>query len=177
MLLKQGCCAAEQGSHNVETFSAPCPSSEEAEGAQGALRGHRWDSWPQLTRGISHTVWHHAQHANWREEGETFAVMIVIFPCPCHSWWSPTLLGTPACPWEVMKEVFILLCLCTTFALAVKLSLSQLTDFLFLFQGFPPSHWRSEWAAGGISCCLGLNHDNGKQATDGKIYWTSSPFR
>jgi len=33
-----------------------------AEDTQEVGRGHSWDSWPQLTEGISHTIQRHAQH-------------------------------------------------------------------------------------------------------------------
>jgi len=34
---------------------------------QEAGRECRQDSWPKLTKGIFHTIWHHAQHINWGE--------------------------------------------------------------------------------------------------------------
>lgn len=40
---------AEQSLHRVQGFSAPHPTSKEAGGEQGVGRGHRRDSWPQLT--------------------------------------------------------------------------------------------------------------------------------
>lgn len=33
------------------------PTSKEAGDARGAGRGRSWDSWPQLAKGMSHTVW------------------------------------------------------------------------------------------------------------------------
>ena len=48
--------------------SSPHPTSEEAGGAQEVGRGHSRDSWPQLTKGIFHTVWRHAQHIKLGEE-------------------------------------------------------------------------------------------------------------
>ena len=38
------------------------PTSEEAGGAQGVGRGPGQDSWPQLTKGIFHTVWCHTRY-------------------------------------------------------------------------------------------------------------------
>jgi len=52
-----------------------CPTSEQAGGAQEAGRGHRWDSRPQLTQGIFHAIWCHAQHTKLVEEERWGGVM------------------------------------------------------------------------------------------------------
>lgn len=40
-------------------------TSEQAGREQGAGRQHSWDSWPQLTKAISLTMWWCAQQENW----------------------------------------------------------------------------------------------------------------
>lgn len=49
--------------------SCPHPTSEDAEGAQGARKEHSQESWAPLTTGISQSVWHNAQHMELQEEG------------------------------------------------------------------------------------------------------------
>jgi len=47
------------------------PSHQQAAwGCTTSWEGHGWDSWPQLTKQISHTIWHHAQRIKQREEEE-----------------------------------------------------------------------------------------------------------
>lgn len=38
------------------------PTSKWARGAQAFWRRHGWDSWPQLSKGIVHNLWHHVQY-------------------------------------------------------------------------------------------------------------------
>lgn len=63
-LIIQGCLgyywAALAQSQDIFCFSAHL-SSKQAGGAQGAGRGHSWDTWAQLTMEIFHTVWYHPQ--------------------------------------------------------------------------------------------------------------------
>jgi len=38
-----------------------CPANKWVRGAQEVGRGHSWDSWLQIIKGISHSIWCHAQ--------------------------------------------------------------------------------------------------------------------
>jgi len=73
---------------------SPHPTSEQPGGAPGTERGHSRDSWPQLAKGISHTVRRRAQQIKLVEEGKggTFRVMASVFPSNRHVGWSPALL-------------------------------------------------------------------------------------
>ena len=95
---------------------SPHPTSEEAGGAQGVWSGHSWDSWPQLTKGISHTIWHHAQHIELGGGGGSRGHL---------EWWHLSsqvtimhgvlLSGdgwTPACQQELVNEFLVSLCVC-----------------------------------------------------------------
>jgi len=44
------------------------PANEKAWTAQEAGKGHSWDNWPKLAKGIFHTIWRHAQHIKLGEE-------------------------------------------------------------------------------------------------------------
>ena len=87
--------------------SSPHPTSEQAGGAQEAGRGHSQDSWPQLTKGMSHTIGHHAQHIKLGEEevgGWTFGVCPPKYTIMCdgaqHSWgWLITCLPMGSSEW------------------------------------------------------------------------------
>ena len=112
------------------------PTSEEAGGAQEAGRGHSWDSWPQLTKGIFHTIWHHAQHIKLgKEEGRGGHL----------EWWRLSSQVTVMCDGALLSRRWLNTCLpmgsgewipcfallaCAAFALPIKLSLSQPTSFL-----------------------------------------------
>jgi len=55
------------------TVSRPCllltwPHQRADWGPLDVGRGCCWDSWPQLTKGVFHTVWHHAQPIKLGEE-------------------------------------------------------------------------------------------------------------
>jgi len=44
------------------------PTNDQTGGVPEAGRGHSWDSWPQVTKVISRTTGHHAQHVELGEE-------------------------------------------------------------------------------------------------------------
>ena len=98
VLIAQGCfsyCWAVLTQSQGLCCSSPHPASEEAGGAQGVGRGHSRDSWPQLTKGIFHTIWHHAQHIKLEEEEGgrgTFGAMAFVIPSNHYVWWSPAFL-------------------------------------------------------------------------------------
>lgn len=49
--------------------------------AQELGRTHTWGRWPQLTRGISHTIWCIAQCiVLWKEKGKMPRVMLLLSP-------------------------------------------------------------------------------------------------
>lgn len=41
--------------------SSHCPTREQHGATEKAGKGHRWDSWPQWTQGLFHTIQHHGQ--------------------------------------------------------------------------------------------------------------------
>jgi len=88
--------------------------SEEAEGVREAGRGQSQDSWPQLTKRMSHT-WDHAWQYKLGEKKEEGG--------GCWEWrclpsqvsyvWQAVLscVRTSACQWEVLNGFLILPCL------------------------------------------------------------------
>lgn len=69
------------------------PANQKAGGAQGVGRGHCWDSWPALNKGIFHTIRCQAQHIKLGEEnGEMFRVMAFVLRSQEYTWWSTALL-------------------------------------------------------------------------------------
>lgn len=66
------------------------PTSEGNGDVQEVVRGHSQGSWLQLATGISHSIWHLAQHIYLGEEGRkggTFGVVAFVFPSNCSVWW------------------------------------------------------------------------------------------
>lgn len=69
----QGCfcsCWAALAESQGLFCSTPHPTSEETGGTQEVGTGHRQDGWSQLTTGMSHPIWYHAQHIELGEEGQ-----------------------------------------------------------------------------------------------------------
>lgn len=64
------CCWAVLTQCQGLSCCSPHSTSEEAGGTKIAWRGHNQDSCPQLTKGILHLIWHHAQHIKLRESEE-----------------------------------------------------------------------------------------------------------
>jgi len=62
MMHQRFCCcrAVLTQSHILSRFSC-CPASEQAGCVQGAGRGQSQDSWPWLSKGMSHIIWCHAE--------------------------------------------------------------------------------------------------------------------
>lgn len=83
-------------------------ASEEALDAQESGRGQSQDTWPQLTKGIFHNIWCHAQHISWwkKEEGGMmiFSVTEFVSSSDRYMWWNcfPRNGWTPACQWEAV---------------------------------------------------------------------------
>lgn len=65
-------------SQNKRVF-LPTPPHQWAGDTQEVVRGHRQDSWPQLTQGVSHTIWCHAQHIKLREEEQRWDIQHLSF--------------------------------------------------------------------------------------------------
>lgn len=125
-------------------FSFLCPDSEK-EGWEG---GQSLDSWPQLTQGISHTIWHHALYVNW---GATTEELIGTTWC-----WTIILCNT----WFVYSNSFIIIIIFFLFNL-IKLSLLQAMS-LSLPTLSPTPLVGGQWLRGCVvlSCQLGVNHNN-----------------
>ena len=130
-------------------------TSKEAGVAHGVGRGHGWDSWAQLTKGIFHTVWGDAQHIKLEEEEEREG---------CSGWWClssqvtvrhdgallPWRSLNTCLWWEVVNGFFILLCLRAWLFLSLLNCLYfNLRVFLLLpFWFFPileQGKWSSSW--------------------------------
>ena len=126
-------------------------------GAQEVGRGHSWDSWPQLTKGVFHTRWCHAQQCkSWgkRRKVGMFGVMPFVFPSNCYMCWSPAFLEhLPADGKWWMNSLFCFVCtydFCFTYYYLLCLYLNPRVFSLLLIWFSLPSHCEgSEWALGG----------------------------
>lgn len=127
--------------------------------ASEGLAGHKepegdsQDSWPQLTKGMSNTIWHHAQYLKLGKKGGREDILqsgmssqvTIMHDGALLSWkWLKS-----TCQWEAVNEFLISISLHMYLLLHLLNSLYlnfcvfSLLPFLF----FPPSHWeRSEWA-------------------------------
>ena len=86
---------------------------------KGAKRGHGRDSWPQPTKEIYRTIWRHAQRdkaggrRRKRENVGSYDVRSSSQVTITHVT-EPSFAGdgwTPACRWEGVNELHVLLCL------------------------------------------------------------------
>lgn len=137
---------------------SPHPTREQAGDAQGVGTGHNLDGWPQLIRGIFHTIWYHAQNITTvgkQKEWENVQSHSNCLPkLPLHVMESsfPGDGWIPTCTWEAVKEFFILLCLYEQFLLYLWNCLYQKPQvFSVLLSWFSPtSHPRgvNEWLSG-----------------------------
>ena len=142
------CWAALTQSQGLFCFSHH-PTSEEAGGAQEAGRGHSRDSWPQLTKGIFHTISHHAQHRKLGEGGGRaerlerwrFSSQVTVrHDGALLAWrWLNTCLPMGSSEWIpcfafLARMVFLYLLSC--------LYLNPRVFSLLPFQFSPPSHQR-----------------------------------
>ena len=61
------------------SFSGPV--SKKAGGAQEIGRAHSQDRWPELAKGIFHTIERRAEYISWgKKKGETFGIMAFVLP-------------------------------------------------------------------------------------------------
>lgn len=101
-------------------------------------RRHSWDSWPQPTKGIFHTIKSHAQHIKLVEERLEWwhSSSQAIITCNHYMRWSPAFLEMA----EHLPDdgkLWINYWVCFAFAYLLN-SLSQFTSFLNFT--VPPSH-------------------------------------
>ena len=119
------CWAVLTQSEGLFCFS-PHPTSEQSGDAQEAGRGHSQDSWPQLTRGIFHTIWCHAHRrknrGSWLGDGDCCSGMGWA---SISRWWTNC---TVHCLFCVFYYYYCFLFLCCP----IKLSLSQPMSSNFL---------------------------------------------
>jgi len=101
-------------------FSFPCSARQG--GAQEMGREHSQDSWLKLTKGIFHTIWHHAQYINGGELGLLLRGEMGIN----HSVVSNCTVHCPLCVFYYHCYYLLLYC-------PVKRSLSQPRSFTFFF--------------------------------------------
>lgn len=86
----------------------------------------------QQNKGISHTIWHHAQPIKLGREGgkgRMFRVMAFTFPSNFYSWWSPAFLEILLMGGGEWITYFAWLA-CTAFAVTIKLPLTPPMSFL-----------------------------------------------
>ena len=119
-------------------YCSHCPTREQAWGAQNIGRGHCWDSWSQMAKGIFHTISCHVQQqklegGGWREgrfPGTGWASVSL--------WWVFVLIRVTC--WVL---IFLSLCHCFFsilliilsffFFLSIRLFLSEPRSFFLTF--------------------------------------------
>jgi len=131
--------------HSPFPTSSPTPQKSKAGGAQEAREGLSQGSWPELTKGIFHTVGYWAQWKKLKERGGKGDIshhgvclprtrLCMLSPC------FPRSGSTTAHWWEVENKHFILLAY-TVLVLCFKLSLSQSMHFSFVSSASCKSEW------------------------------------
>ena len=136
------CCWAvltlSQGFFSFSYYSA----SEEAGWTQQARRGHSQDSWPQLAKGIFHTMWHHAQYINWGELAGQHCGSRIGW-VSASGWWAIVLCVTCFVYSSSSSSIFP--------SSSVVLNCLYLNPWVlgFFCRFSPPSHWveGSDWVA------------------------------
>jgi len=128
-----------------------------------ARREHSQDSWPELTEGIFHTIWHHAGGVDRGRElllGVRLGIGVqVVRNCTVHH--------------SFCIFYYYYFCLCCP----IKLSLFQPTSFTFfplILLPTPPGSRLEGWVSGCVvlSCQLGLNdHRSDHKQTGKSVLW------
>ena len=149
---------------------SPHPTSEQPGGAPGTERGHSQDSWPQLAKGISHTVRRRAQQIKLVEEGKgghsewwhLSSQVAFTWDGALLSWrWLNSCLPAGSSEWVPYFSSVA----CTAFAFPIKLpwSIHEVSHF-YPSDSLPPPT-AGERASGclGFSCWLGLKHDRSEK--------------
>lgn len=135
-------CVCYSWSGLTQTQGPLCPSPQQREGWEGDTAG------TADPKGISQTMWHHAQHIKLGEEEGMFGIMGFVFPSHHYMWWSPAFMviaeHLPAHGQWWMNSLF-----CFAFALPVKLSWYQPISLLTSLN-LSPIPVRGEWAS---DCC------------------------
>lgn len=150
-------------------LSFSLPASEQAGGAREVVRGHRQHSWPQLTKGLSHTMEHYAQYINWEKlarrclsllrAGLGISQWMVNYCFAHHLGFFSLFYFSLSCRLSFHYNYYY----CYNFYI-----LFQLLNCFYLnpwvlpsFQFSSPSHRRKRWASGRTvpNCQLGLNHE------------------
>lgn len=135
-------------------FALLTPPHQHA-GTQGVGRGRSWDSWPQVNKGILHTICCHAQHTKLREEegkGDvqsdgvwlTKLLLGMLESCLPGDGWALTFL------WEAVNEFLRAFCLCWRLLLYPLMCLyvnPSVTSLLLFWFSRWFSGWGSEWVA------------------------------
>lgn len=132
-------------------------------------RSHSQNRWPQRTKGIFQTVWHHAEFIRWKKKLGMLSVLALVCSISSYMCWGPALLEMAELPMESGEWIPCLtLPLCVVFALSIRLSLSQLISFpifsllvlSYIIRG--KGRRRGEWESIciGFNYCLGSYHDN-----------------
>lgn len=134
-------------------------TSKRAGVAQGVGRGYSWDGWPQLTRGILHTIQQHDQHIALGEEGRSgrcsewchLASQPSVTCYGAQIYWRCmniclTMRSGESIPWFCFAYVHGFWFTYQT----VFVSIKEFSNFC-PFYSLP--HWERTWA----SNCMGLN--------------------
>lgn len=127
-------------------------TSKEAGDAGQCGRGHSQDNWPQITRGIFHTIWHHVQHITWekKKKGREIRSDNVCLPkSPLYVMepWFPEDGWTPACSGEGVNEFVFWLCMSMQLLLYL-LKILSLNPQVFLLLPFIPPRENEQTAVG-----------------------------
>lgn len=114
----------------LRTFLLPrCPAREEL-GCTRSVRGQSQNSWPKMTKGISHIIWSHVEWSNWekgRGRGNISSDSVCFHSKLVHKKnCFPESGWTSHWQWEVVNEFLVLLCL---HSFTFTLSLSQPLSF------------------------------------------------
>lgn len=119
---------------------SPHSTSEDIGGAQGFWRGDRWDSQPQVTKGIFQTIQHHTQHIELEEErGKrgylekwwfSSQVTITHDGALLSRGWLETYLPIGSREWIPYFALLLWMAL----AFPIKLSSSEPTGFLIKYE-------------------------------------------
>ena len=89
------CCWTDLAQHQGLFYFSCCPTSELAGGAQEVGRGCSRDSWPQLTKGIFHTMWHQQlsnKKLGKRRRKGGCSELWHLSSQDHYTWWSPAFL-------------------------------------------------------------------------------------
>jgi len=114
-------------------------------GAREAGRGHSWDSWPQLAKGIFHTICH-AQYTSWGSWPGSSNCCLGTGWVSFIRWWATAFVHHLFCIHIIVTIIIIII---SSFALLLNCLYLNLQVFTFSHPPPSPMGWR--W---GVSCLM-----------------------